>query len=412
MKSDLDQILEDNNIDALWVTGPGFNNPVMVYLTGGGHLTAADLILKRGQPPLLFHTAMEREEAARTGLNTRSYGSYPLKELLEEAGGDYEQAMALRLAKMFTDAGVTGGRVAVYGHAEVGPVVGALPRLRDLLPEVTFVGFSRDPILMRAMMTKDKDEVERIRQVGVKTTQVVDKVANYLTSRPVNSDEVLLREDGQPLTVGDVKAKINLWCAEAGLENPEPYIFAIGRDGAIPHSSGNPADVIRLGSPIVFDIFPVEAGGGYFHDFTRTWCLGYAPSEAKHIYDQVLTVYRQIVSELEVNAPFRRYQERTCEMFEEMGHPTIASDPNTENGYVHSLGHGVGLHIHEKPFCGANADAMDILAPGSVVAIEPGLYYPGRGIGVRLENTFWVTPEGRFESLTDYPMDLVLPMKS
>ena len=75
MKSDLDQILEDNNIDALWVTGPGFNNPVMVYLTGGGHLTAADLILKRGQPPLLFHTAMEREEAARTGLNTRSYGS-------------------------------------------------------------------------------------------------------------------------------------------------------------------------------------------------------------------------------------------------------------------------------------------------------------------------------------------------
>ena len=89
----------------------------MVHLTGGGHLTAADLILKRGQPPLLFHTAMEREEAARTGLNTRSYGSYPLKELLEEAGGDYEQAMALRLAKMFTDAGVARGRVAVYGHA-------------------------------------------------------------------------------------------------------------------------------------------------------------------------------------------------------------------------------------------------------------------------------------------------------
>jgi Xaa-Pro aminopeptidase len=51
------------------------------------------------------------------------------------------------------------------------------------------------------------------------------------------------------------------------------------------------------------------------------------------------------------------------------------------------------------------------LVAGVVITVEPGLYYPERGMGVRLEDTVWVRPDGQFEILADYPMDLVLPVK-
>ncbi len=77
MKTDLDVLMQAQNIDALLVLGPGQHNPAMVYLTGGGHLTGADLIKRHGEPPVLFHGMMERDEAVRTGLPCHSYTEYP-----------------------------------------------------------------------------------------------------------------------------------------------------------------------------------------------------------------------------------------------------------------------------------------------------------------------------------------------
>jgi Xaa-Pro aminopeptidase len=261
------------------------------------------------------------------------------------------------------------------------------------------------------MATKDSAEVERIRRVGKATVEVVGKTAEFLTGHQVK-DEVLVMEDGSPLTIGVVKNHINLWLAERGMENPEGTIFAISSDAGVPHSNGQPEDVIRLGQPIVFDIFPCEQGGGYFYDLTRTWCLGYAPEEVQKLYDQVYHVYDQVVSELSMGAHFAHYQMITCDLFEDMGHPTVKTNPETEVGYVHSLGHGVGLNIHERPSSGTTAAPDDDLIPGTIMTIEPGLYYPERGMGVRLENTLWARPDGQFEVLADYPMDLVLTMKS
>jgi Xaa-Pro aminopeptidase len=224
-------------------------------------------------------------------------------------------------------------------------------------------------------------------------------------------NEVLVKADGQALTIGDVKSCINLWLAERGAENPEGTIFAIGRDAGVPHSAGTPSDPLRLGQTIVFDIFPCEAGGGYYYDFTRTWCLGYAPDEALALYEDVYTVYREILDSLEPGVHCPEYQRRACELFEERGHPTTEKTPLTQEGYVHSLGHGLGLNVHERPWFGRNANAEDRLDPGTVVTIEPGLYYPERGLGVRLEDTVWMRPDGKPEILADFPLDLVLPMK-
>jgi Xaa-Pro aminopeptidase len=110
--------------------------------------------------------------------------------------------------------------------------------------------------------------------------------------------------------------------------------------------------------------------------------------------------------------PFKDYQQMTCEQFSAQGHPTIMEDPQTQRGYVHSLGHGIGLNIHERPWSGISSDEKDCLVPGSVFTIEPGLYYPEKGMGVRLENSLWVRPDGEIELLAEYPMDLVLPVKT
>ncbi len=410
MKTDIDAFMQANQVDALLVVGPAQHNPYMVYLTGGGHVTHADLIKKRGETGVLFHGPMERDEAAKTGLVTRSYSNYPYMQLLREAGGNRLQATALRYKRMFEDVGLCAGRVALYGTSDLGSGYALMDAFQKLMPEIELVGYQEDNILLNAMMTKGPEEIERIRQMGKITTRVVGNTADFLTGCPVRN-EVLIRPDGQPLTIGDVKSQINLWLAEYGAENPESTIFAIGRDAGVPHSGGNPEASLALGQTIVFDIFPCEAGGGYFYDFTRTWCLGYAPDDALALYSQVRSVFDQILSELEINQPFNKYQVRTCELFEAMGHPTVLHHPETEQGYVHSLGHGVGLHVHEMPFCGPSSRPNEILAPGVVVAVEPGLYYPERNLGVRLENTFVAREDQRFEALAEFPLDLVLPVK-
>ncbi len=408
MRKDLDELMRKNGIDAILITGPAQHNPAMYYLTGGGHITQADLIKKAGLPALLFHGMMERDEAAKTGLKTRSYNEYPMGALLKEAGGDAFIAGVLRYQRMFQDAGVTRGRVALFGQTELGKGYSTIHALQQLLPELTFDGHLQEDVLLAAMATKDRPELDRIRHMGKVTTEVVGRTAEFLSHSPVHGKKLSTRE-GDPLTIGKVKGLINLWLAELGAENPEGTIFALGRDAGVPHSTGTDGDVLTLGQTIVFDIFPCEAGGGYYYDFTRTWCLGHAPDAALKLYEEVLAVYHDVVSHLYKNMPFSEAQRYTCELFELLGHPTVLSTPATESGYIHSVGHGLGLHVHERPFSGSTS--KDFLTPGSVFTIEPGLYYPERGMGVRLEDTYYVSPDDVMVKLAEYPMDLVIPMK-
>ena len=411
MKSDFDNLMGTRQLDAILVLGNASHNPPMVYLMGGGHVTGAALVKKRGSLPVVYCNDMEREEAAKAGFEVIPYSTHNFDSLLKEAGGDPALASALRFKHIFTDQDVH-GRVGIYGNTDVSSAFAMASHLKNLMPGLELVGEVRDDSLfLVSMETKDAVEVDRIRKVGKITTTVVGRVEDYLTSREVRKDEVLLKEDGNPLTVADIKSRIDLWLAELGAENPEGTIFAIGRDAGIPHSSGTPTDLLRLGQTIVFDIYPCEAGGGYFYDFTRTWCLGYASPEAQQLYNQVKAVFDKIQVNLDLNAPFKDYHRLVCEEFEKNGHKTPLNTPAPIEGYVHSLGHGVGLNIHERPWSGLTAAEDNILKPGVVITCEPGLYYPDKGMGVRIEDTLWVKPDGTTEILAEYPYDLILKMK-
>jgi len=69
------------------------------------------------------------------------------------------------------------------------------------------------------------------------------------------------------------------------------------------------------------------------------------------------------------------------------------------------------LDVHEKPWFGREKDPANLLQIGSVFTIEPGLYYPELGYGIRLEDTWFVREDQGFEKFVDYPMELVLRMK-
>jgi Xaa-Pro aminopeptidase len=412
MKSDLDALMQARDLDALLIFGDAEHNPPMYYFVGGGHVSGALLIKKAGKEPVLFYNDMERDEAAKSGLKTVSFSEFPISAFEERVNGDRLLANALRFKKILEEYGLSAGQVAIYGKVEFSLLFGIMMKLVQLMPEVEFIGEGLgNSTLLYAMETKDDVEVARIRQMGAVTTTVVKLVQDYLTSCDVREDEVLLKEDGSPLTIGDVKSKISLWLAERGAVDVEGLIFAIGRDAGVPHSVGDPQDLVTLGKTIVFDIFPAEQGGGYFYDFTRTWSLGYATPEAQALYDQVQEIYNKVVENLDLNASFIDYQRMTCEYFESKGHKSQLNTKAPLDGYVHSLGHGVGLNIHERPASGLTMGPDNILKPGVVITIEPGLYYPEKGMGFRIEDTYWVQPDGKIELLAEYPYDLVLPMK-
>ena len=405
MQQDLDREMAERGLDAILVSGPIHGNPAMYYMVNGAGLTRAHVVKKRGEDPVLLCSPIEREIAPESGLAVVNMAKYDFIGIVREMHDELAATVEL-YRRMFADLGVA-GRVGFYGSADQGRAWILLNALNEGLEGLEVCAdFEVTPIdAVRA--TKDVAEVARIREVGRRTVNVVEATVDFLKShRPV--DGVLTRSDGSPLSIGRVHAEISRLIGAQGLEDPEGFIFSIGRDAGIPHSKGAAGDLLELGKTIVFDIFPREVGGGYFFDLTRTFCLGYAPPEVESAYADVRQCVEQLVQSYAVGEEARAFQRMTCEFFEARGHPTVGSDSRTESGYVHSVGHGLGLAIHEEPFFGDTPSNGVLLEPGHVFSCEPGLYYPERGFGVRIEDLIWIDESGAVQNLTAYPQDLVI----
>ena len=156
MKHHIDELMRQNDASALWISGAANHNPSMVYLTGGVHLTMGDLFYKPGQTPVLCHGGMERDEAAKTGYQLINYSQYDYRKYLEAAGQDRLEAQAQRYADILRAAGVTDGKVLLYGMREFGPFFSLVRRLQELLPGITFSGDLQDAILLEARATKGR----------------------------------------------------------------------------------------------------------------------------------------------------------------------------------------------------------------------------------------------------------------
>ena len=406
MKSDLDALMEQRNLDALLVEGPdgmGSANPAFAYLARGAHVVGS-VIHKRGGNPQLIYRSMERDEAERSGLELVNLDRWPVHEIQQQAESQLGARVEL-YRRILTDLDVR-GRVGLYGTGPIGAYHTLLGQLSEALPNIEFVGEYTEDVISLARQTKDADEINALRRVGVSACEVLEEVVSFWRSHEVRN-QTLVRRDGSPLTIGDTKAVIRMEQAKRGLESPADFICALGRDAGVPHSRGNPDDPIELGRPILIDFFPRDESG-YFHDVTRTFCLGHAPDEVQSAYRDVMDAFNAVVAEFRLGEATQAYQHYICGFFKDRGHPDPTSDPTTTDGYVHSLAHGLGLEVHEAPYFRTFGPSDTVLEPGMVFTVEPGLYYPDRGYGVRIEDTYYVDEAGGFHSLTPFPKDLVV----
>ncbi len=408
MKRDIDRLMQERGIDAAVVMGPVKGNATMYYVVNGAGISHAVVVKKRGEEPTLLCHAMEREEAAKSGLPTIVTSKYNFKELLDDAQGDRLKATIAYYRTILEELGVT-GRTAFYGTVGIGSHWALLTELAKAVPGIEIAGEFTDDVFLTARATKGPEEIERIREVGRLTCDVVRHVIDFVKSHTLDG-QTLVKAPGDPLTIGDCKAEIRTALSKRKLIEEDDTIFAIGRDAGIPHSRGNDDDPIEVGKTIVFDIFPQEQGGGYFFDMTRTFVLGEAPRRVTQMYSELSECYDTVAAELRAGAPAAEYQKLACDFFEGRGHETIRTNPQTTNGYVHGLGHGIGLQVHEKPTLADFAGNDDVLEIGSVFTFEPGLYYPdeGSGWGMRIEDVYHVTESGEIENLTNFPRDLVV----
>lgn len=407
MRSEIDRLMSERGFDALVVTGDAEANPPRYYLTNGAHITGGYVMKKRGEAPVMFVNPMETEEAAKSGLQVYSYYDLGWADLLKEANGDRDHAGILFWGRCLQKIGVESGKVAIYGVGNLNVYIETVKLLTKTYPQYDFCGETGMSLFDSAYTTKDTTEIERIRSAAQRTSEVLAATWDFIGSHRADGDSVV-KPDGTPLTIGDVKGFVRRALLDRGMEDTA-MIFAQGRDGGFPHSRGEEDMALKQGQAIVFDLFPHEIGGGYFHDCTRTWSIGYATPEVQQAFAEVQDAFDVAFDNFRVGMPAKAMQEAVQDYFESKGHPTSRSHPGTNEGYVHGLGHGIGLNIHERP--SISHLSQDTLVPGNVITIEPGVYYPDRGFGVRIEDSVYIAEDGQLITLTDFHKELVLPLK-
>lgn len=210
--------------------------------------------------------------------------------------------------------------------------------------------------------------------------------------------------DGKPLLAEDVRATLRAVCEEHNTRLPPDVIVASVWQGTGHEPGSGP---LPAGLPIVIDIWPRDETSSCWADMARTFVVGEpTPQHAESIAARERLVRRVLADSLAAVRPGvkgRELYDAACEAFESAGYPTRrTSAPDELEGFQYSLGHGVGLEVHESP--GLGLAGHDPLVVGDVLAVEPSLWDNAVG-GVQFEDLVLVTETGS-KLLTDFPYDL------
>jgi Xaa-Pro aminopeptidase len=407
MKDRLDTLaagLAELGCGALLVLAPSADDTDLApFLARSVHMGECLLILPRGaEPRLAYMTAMEREEAAATGLLPLTPEALEISRLSSEYS-EPPAFLARVAARALELSGVTPGRLALAGHGAAGTIQG----MCALLGAQGWTWVPGNSLVLAARKRKQLAELAGIRQAAEATCEAMRAVARLLAAAEPAGANGELHLTGEPLTVARLRSEVARVFALHGCEQPRGNIIAPGEEGAVPHSAGTPERVLRAGEPLVVDLYP-RGPRGPFADCTRTFCVGEPPAAFARAHSAVRGAVEEACRRAVPGVRGWDLQETVCARFAEAGYPTPISTPGTTRGYVHNLGHGVGFELHELPSFKKAADAGGVLRAGDVFTIEPGLYEPAEGWGVRLEDLVYLgAPDlaSPLENLTPLPYD-------
>ncbi len=242
----------------------------------------------------------------------------------------------------------------------------------------------------------------------IKTTAEAAAIreGNRCSALGIGAAEALLRRskikagklilDGKPLTSERLKIAVEIACLEAGALSIDT-IAAGGDQGCDPHERGH--GPLRANELIVVDVFPRVTATGYHGDMTRTFLKGRASAKQHDLVNAVRTAQLAALDAVRAGVNGRHVHQQCLNVFERHGFETKRT-PKGSVGFFHGTGHGLGLDVHELP----RMSSVDYtLKKGSVVTVEPGLYYPGLG-GCRIEDVVQVT-DGKPKLLSSFHYD-------
>lgn len=374
----LREVLEQENCDA-YVAYDSSQSADMRYLTG---FLASDpyiYILPKGGYGKIVVSVMEElraREESTCDVVTRSEAGLP--ELLKEYKNP-EEAVAQMIRNL------SGSRL--------------------LIPPSMPVGFAHT-LMKSADVVIDRGTVAKMRQVKTPIEAAYIRDVQQMTEDAVHASVNLIRHsyedengglivDDMPLTSEHIRELIATELRPKNCEEKDT-IISCGPDTAMPHCVGT--GQLQANQPIVMDVFPRNLTTGYFADMTRTISKGTPSKEIEEMYQTVHRAKALAISMLGPGVSGAEVHNAVASYFDAAGYATAGT-----SGFIHSLGHGVGLEIHEGPSLSIKGG---ILEPGNVVTIEPGLYYPGIG-GVRLEDMGMITEDG-FERFTNFEEKLIV----
>jgi Xaa-Pro aminopeptidase len=246
---------------------------------------------------------------------------------------------------------------------------------------------------------KSGAELAGIRRAQSAAEAGMSAAAGILREAVADGDGLMLGDE--VLTAESVRTALRDACQRRGAPAPPDVIVASVRQG-YGHEAGSGPLPPNL--PIVIDLWPRDERSGCWADMTRTFVVGQISDAVRANEILVREAIERAREAVRPGVTGRELHALVCEIFESAGHRTQRTGPgeNPNEGFQFSLGHGVGLEVHEDPALGQMGHGE--LIAGDVIAIEPGLWQ--RDIGeVRLEDLLLVTEDGS-ETLTRYPYEL------
>ena len=342
--------MRSGRVDALLLT----HLPHVRYLTGFSGSNAACLVTQRS---VWFATdpryATQVEDEVSDARLVVAQGPLP--------------NMLLRKARLSTTARI--------GFQRFRMSVGAFDQLRAVRPKARWSGI--DPILETIASIKSDEEAEAIRHAAAISDAVFADMLGWIKPGMRESEiaaEISYRQRG--------------YGADGDAFEP---IVASGLRGALPHA-GATHKRVRKGELVTLDFGCTVSG--FCSDITRTIAIGKVSRRLRSVYQAVLAAQLTALSAVRAGVPGRAVDAEARR---------VLAAAKMERWFRHSLGHGLGLEVHESPRLAPRS--RDTLEEGQVVTVEPGVYIPGTG-GVRIEDDVLVTGSG-IELLTSSPKELI-----
>lgn len=370
--------LMDRSCSCVYCLFASSDEPDMRYLT---HFVTHDpvpVIKKPGKKPIMILPVMEVDRAERESIAqcvTRQQAGY--QEIIATEKNPYHITAAL-----------------IHRYAE-GPIM-VPPRfplaLARALERKVPVILDEHAVIATMRSRKTPDEIDQITSVQRAVEESMRQAAGLIRKSDIRDG--ILWHDDIPLTSEKIKYAIHSALLAHGC-TAHDTIVSCGEETAMLHCTGT--GPLRSNQPIVIDIFPRSDESGYHADMTRTFSKGETAAAVCDLYNAVRDAQALGESLIISGVSGSECHQGVRDYFEELGFRT-----DTE-GFIHSLGHGIGLEVHEQP---SLSPVGEELREGHVVTVEPGLYYRGIG-GVRIENMGVVTREG-FDRLTNFSVEMIL----